>query len=176
MKIKEAGAHLDHMLRQTRVHHVQLSSMADLKANILLTMASVVISVSFRYVTDPSLKYPAMVLIVFCLITILLAAYTVMPKIGAGLKKPPHPDIHSPKFNILFFGDFVQLGYDEFESEMEDILNDPSKVYETQVREIYTLGKYLSIKKYRFVRLAYMSFITGLLISGILTFLLGLLN
>lgn len=30
MKINNPGGHLDQMLRQTRAHHVQLSSMADI--------------------------------------------------------------------------------------------------------------------------------------------------
>jgi hypothetical protein len=44
MKIQQPGAHYDHMLRQTRIHHVQLSSMADIKANMLLTMSSLVVT------------------------------------------------------------------------------------------------------------------------------------
>ena len=32
MKIEHPGAHLDHLMRQTRSHHEELSSMADLKA------------------------------------------------------------------------------------------------------------------------------------------------
>ena len=39
MTIHQPGAHLDHMIRQTRIHHVQLSSMADIKANMLLTVS-----------------------------------------------------------------------------------------------------------------------------------------
>ncbi len=39
------------------------------------------------------------------------------------------------------------------------------------VRELYTLGMFLATKKYRFVRLAYMSFIVGLLISGLVLLL-----
>ena len=53
MEIKQPGTHIDHMVRQTRMHHVQLSSMADMKANILLTMASVVFTLSVRYITEP---------------------------------------------------------------------------------------------------------------------------
>jgi hypothetical protein len=49
---------------------------------------------------------------------------------------------------------------------MQQMMNDPSKVYEWQVREVYTLGLYLANQKYRFVRLAYLTFITGLVVSG----------
>lgn len=176
MKINQPGVYLDHMLRQTRNHHVQLSSMADLKANILLTLASVVTSLSFRFVTDPLLKFPAIILIAFSLLTIVLAIYTVMPKINYPMKHGEKPDINSPNFNLLFFGNFVHLNYDEFEDAMEEVMNDPSKTYEAQVREIYTLGRFLAVKKYRFVRWAYMAFISGILFSGTVLVVMGLLE
>jgi len=60
----------------------------------------------------------------------------------------------------------VRLEYDEYEAAMEDVLNGHTLTYRAQVRELYTLGTFLATKKYRFVRLAYMSFICGLFASG----------
>ena len=128
MEITNPGSHIDHLLRQTRWHHVQLSSMADVKANMLLTMASVIITLSIRYVTDPNLRWPAIILMIFCLITIVLAAYAVMPKVSARTTPAPKPDLASPNFNILFFGNFGVLNYEEYEQAMEDVLNCQRKV------------------------------------------------
>ncbi|MEJ2365307.1 MAG: hypothetical protein P8017_11625 [Deltaproteobacteria bacterium] len=61
MEIKQLGSHIDHLLRQTRMHHAQLSSMADMKANMLLTITSVVITLSVRYITEPQLKWAIVV-------------------------------------------------------------------------------------------------------------------
>jgi hypothetical protein len=165
MKISQAGGHLDQMMRQTRAHHVQLSSMADMKANMLLTMSSVVITLSVPHIFKPAFTWPLFVLIGFCLVTIGLAAYAVMPKLPISSKNQPAPDVRSPQFNLLFFGDFTRLAYPQFESAMEEMMNDPSRAYEAQVRELYTLGTFLVTKKYRFLRLAYCSFIAGLLVS-----------
>ena len=167
MKINQAGTHLDHMLRQTRLHHVQLSSMADVKANMLLTMSSVVITLSVPHIFKPDLKWPLLVLVGFCLLTVGLAAYAVMPKVPLSPKAATPPDIRSPKFNLLFFGDFTQLDYAQFATAMEEVMNDPSRTYEAQIRELYTLGTFLATKKYRFLRLAYVSFIAGLFVSFI---------
>ena len=104
MEIKQRGSHLDHLLRQTRMHHMQLSSMEDMKANILLTMASVVITLSVRYVSAPHLKWSTIVLIVFCLSTIGLATYVVMPKTPFWLKPKSEVGISNPWFNLLFSG------------------------------------------------------------------------
>jgi len=171
MNILKPGAHLDHMMRTTRLHHVQLSVMADLKASMVLTISSVLITLCAPQVVKPDLKWAALALIFFCFLTIVLAAYAVMPKLPLSLKSSPHPDVDSPLFNILFFGDFVRLDYDQYESAMEDVLNDHTKTYQAQVRELYTLGTFLATKKYRFVRLAYAAFILGLFASGVMLIL-----
>ena len=106
MKIDHPGSHLDHMLRQTRLHHVQLSSMADLKANMLLTMSSVVITLAVPHILKPAFRWPLVLLIAFCLATIFLAAYAVMPKLPWSRRGQPLPDLNSPGFNLLFFADF----------------------------------------------------------------------
>ncbi|UCG14245.1 MAG: hypothetical protein JSU72_07230 [Deltaproteobacteria bacterium] len=176
MEITQKGAHLDHMIRQTRMHHAQLSSMADMKANILLTMSSVVITLSVRYIAEPHLKWATIVLIVSCLLTIGLATYAVMPKVPILLKRSTPPDLRSPSFNLLFFGDFVRLDYNEFEAAMEQMMNDPSRNYEAQVKEIYTLGTFLAKVKYRSLRLAYTTFIVGAFTAAIVGVFSGALG
>jgi hypothetical protein len=176
MEIKQRGSHLDHLVRQTRMHHAQLSSMADMKANMLLTMASVVITLSVRYIAEPHLKWATIILIFFCLLTVGLATYAVMPKIPFSLGTGTHPDISSPGFNLLFFGDFVRLQYEEFEAAMEKVMNDSSLTYQVQVRELYTLGIFLAKKKYRFLRLAYLTFLTGAFASAVVGLFSGVLG
>src|SRR5262245_35872481 len=118
MKIIQAGGHLDQMMRQTRAHHVQLSSMADMKANMLLTMSSVVITLSMPHLFKPAFTWALFTLIGFCLVTVGLAAYAVMPKVPVCTKGQCMPDLRSPGFNLLFFGDFTRLEYSEFEAAM----------------------------------------------------------
>lgn len=176
MEIKQRGSHLDHLVRQTRMHHTQLSSMADMKANMLLTITSVIITLSVRYITEPHLKWATTVLIVFCLLTIGLATYAVMPKVPFSYKKRKAVDIRAPNFNLLFFADFVQLPYQEFEMAMEEVMNDPSLTYQVQVRELYTLGTFLAKKKYLFLRLAYLAFIIGAFASAFVGLFSGVLR
>ena len=79
MNVTKTGSHADHLLRQTRVHHIQLSSMADAKANILLTTSLLVITLSVRYLDDPHLMWPTINMLCFSLLTMFLATYVVMP-------------------------------------------------------------------------------------------------
>ena len=134
--------------------------MADVKANMLLTMSSVVLTLCLPQVLNHSHLWPLYILICFCLLTVCLAAYAVMPKLPPAGRAAP--DINDPSFNLLFFGDFTRLSQAQFESAMEEVMNDPSRAYGAQVREIYLLGSFLAKKKYRFLRLGYLAFITGL--------------
>jgi hypothetical protein len=166
MNIPQPGSHLDHLIRQTRWHHAQLSSMADVKANMMLTISSVVLTLSVRYLTEPLFRPAAIVLIFFCLLTVIMAAYAAMPK--TPIRSNGHkPDVKSATFNLLFFGNFSQLTYEQFKAAMAEVMASPEETYEVQIREIYTLGCFLAEKKYRFIRLAYLSFITGLIVSMI---------
>jgi hypothetical protein len=139
--------------------------MADSKANMILTVAALMIPLSIRYLESAHLFWSAAVLIFFCLITIIIAAYAAMPKVPLKADNGDIPDVNSPKFNILFFGSFISMDYELYMRSMEDIMNDHSRSYEAQVREIYNLGQFLATKKYRFVKLAYLNFIAGLVLS-----------
>ncbi len=164
-KIEKPGSHLDHMLRAAQIHLVQLSSMADMKANMLLTMSSVVMTLAMPQLIKNTHLWPLMILVGACLLTICFATYAVMPKLPPSTQAVP--DVKSMTFNPLFFGDFTRLTQEQFEGTMEEIMSDHSRTYGAQVRELYLLGTFLSKKKYRFLRLGYLSFITGLFASFI---------
>ena len=166
MQIVQHAAHLDQMIRQTRAHHVSLSSMADRKANMMLTIASLMIPLSTRFLYDERSHLAAVTLIGFCVLTILMAALAAMPKIKTGNSLGPKLDLNETSFNILFFGSFMRMSYSEYKDAMETMMNDSNAVYETQIREIYTMGQYLAKKKYRYVQFSYLSFIAGILISS----------
>ena len=167
MEIMQPAAHLDQMIRQTRAHHVNLSNLADRKANMILTVASIMIPLSINFLYDERSHLAAAILIGFCVLTILSAALAAMPKIKSDNKQNGKPDINQSSFNILFFGSFANMRYDDYKDAMGNMMNDANAVYETQIREIYTMGKYLSEKKYRYVQISYMSFLAGVLISSV---------
>lgn len=169
-QITPAG-HLDHLLRQTRIHHMQLSSMADVKANIMLTLAAVVTTFSIGYLNDPLLRWPVIVLILFCVVTIFFAAYAVMPKLNFDYRPA-----HYHNCNILFFGNFMNLKYEAFAEMMEEVMASPERTYEAQIREVYELGTYLGHQKYRYVRQAYKSFLVGLASAGLVLVIVELFN
>jgi hypothetical protein len=82
MKINNPGNEINYLLQQTRVHHMQLSSMADLKANMLLTMASIVVTLAAPQVMKAGSQAPLVVLIGFSLVLYIDVKIAPMPAEG----------------------------------------------------------------------------------------------
>src|SRR5579871_1788639 len=95
--IEKHSSHQDHLMRAAQFHLVQLSSMADMKANMLLTMSSVVMTLAMPQLLKNTHLWPLIILVVACLLTICLATYAVMPKLPSAKGAPP--DVTSPTFN-----------------------------------------------------------------------------
>ena len=163
MHIKEPRQQLDHMLRETRLHLISFSRMADTKANILLSISSVLLSISLTQAADPRFTASIVVLVSFLLITIFLALMTVIPKLkGFRHKKFT---VRDPNYSPLFFGNYADVPYDEYARDLEEIMNDSDRTYEIMVREIYYSGVYLLNSKYRYIRYGYLFFFAGLILS-----------
>jgi hypothetical protein len=169
MQIKEPRVQLDHMLLQSRRQLIDYSIMADTKANILLSISSVITTIMLTRATDSKLKIAAAVLLIFLLLTALMALLTLIPNITLFSKKKRM--ISDPDFNPLFFGDYSNIKYDDYMAHMEEVLNDPNRAYETQVKELYFAGVYLQKTKYNYVKLGYIFFFAGLICSTAVYFI-----
>jgi len=168
MHIQEPRAQLDHLFRQTRMNLVVYSQMADTKANILLSISSVLLSISLTRIADPRFTASLIALVVFLLITIFLALMTVIPRVHGFLHKKY--SVHAPNYSPLFFGDYVDIPYEEYAKDMEEILNDSDRTYEVMVKEVYDAGVYLVNNKYLYIRAGYMFFFAGLFVSTLIFF------
>jgi hypothetical protein len=151
----------DHLLRLLQQHHVQLSTMADTKANIIITVSSIVLTLVLGRVTDPNLRAGLIVLGAFTLLALLLAILAVLPKYRGSIKvHGPLP----PGFNVLFFGHFAGLDRERFMAEVAQKML-PGQAYEAVVADVYSLGMYLAQHKYPYLRLSYLFFLTGFVLA-----------
>ena len=166
MHIKQPSAQLDHMLRQTRMNLVAFSQMADTKAHIILSLASVLLSLSLTQIADPRFTLPIAGLDLFLLITIFFALLTVIGKIKV-FDRRKH-SVNDPDYSPLFFGNYGDIPYEEYAQDFEKTMNDSDATYEIMVKDIYFAGTYLLQTKYRYIRLAYLCFFTGLIVSVII--------
>ncbi len=153
----------DVILRTTQQHHVALSTMADTKANIIITVSSIVLTLSLGKMGEPALRTSVLTLTGFTLAALLLAILAVLPKYRPLRLKPGQP--LPPQFNLLFFGHFSELDQQRYLREMAERLKADGSVYRTMASDIYSLGSYLSHHKYRYLRLSYICFLTGFVAS-----------
>lgn len=173
MRITEPRQQLDHMLRQTRMNLVSFSQMADVKAHILLSLSSVLLSLSLTQISNPRFTLVLAGLDVFLLVTVFFALLAVIGKVKV-IHRKKH-SVRDPDYSPLFFGNFGDVPYDEYAKNFEEIMNDPDRTYEIMVKDIYYAGVYLLRTKYKYIRLAYLSFFTGLFVSVVIYFIQNLL-
>lgn len=153
----------DNLLRTAQQHHVALSNMADTKANIIITVSSIVLTLTFGRIADPELRTSVLTLGGFTMIALLLAILAVLPK----YRPLKLTDENLPAtFNLLFFGHFGELSRQRYLEEMSRILKADGSVYATWVADIYSLGTYLARHKYRYLRLSYLFFLAGFLLAA----------
>lgn len=157
----------DVILRTAQQHHVQLSTMADMKANILLTVSSIVLTLAVARLSDPDLRVAMAVLAGFTLFSLFLAVLAVLPKYRPIRLKDPDGPL-PPGFNLLFFGHFAELSRERFEREIASHMQGQGNIYRTMARDLYGLGYYLSRFKYRYLRLSYLFFLSGFVFSSLI--------
>jgi hypothetical protein len=155
------------MLRLTSQNHLQLSEMADSKANILISVNAIIISVVLGVLArklqeETYLKLPSLIFLTSAVATIIISILATRPKINEG--KFTAEDIAAKKTNLLFFGNFYKATYDEYSSAMKRMMVDTDYLYGSLVKDIYYLGVILG-RKYKLIRLAYNIFMIGIILS-----------
>jgi len=166
-KLPERG--VETMFRVTLRNHIALSDIADTKANILLSVNAIVVSLVLSNLIpkldNPSneyLVYPTVVFVFFTVISMTLSVIATRPNVTEG--KFTRDDVAQKKVNLLFFGNFHQMPLNDFEWGMNLMMKDKDYLYTAMIKDLYFLGKVLH-RKYNILRWTYTIFITGILIS-----------
>lgn len=164
------------MFRTTSTNHIRLSSMADSKANIMISVnaiiISVLLSVLLRKLEDyPNFILPSIIFLTTSVTTIVFSILATRPNVTSG--RFTLLDIQNKKSNLLFFGNFHQMTYKEYEDGMETIMKKNEYLYSNMIHDIYNLGVVLG-RKYRMLRIAYNIFMFGI-IASVLAFTIAAL-
>lgn len=148
------------LLRTTQQHHVQLSLMADHKANMLIGATFVVFTLAIGQSDSDSFSLPLLILAVSAFSAAALAAIAVMP--ATRIRPGANP-------NMLFFGAFSKMSEEEFKDKLlSENFATQETVYRTMLRDIHQMGIVLERKKYRYLGLAYRVFLLGLTLTFII--------
>jgi hypothetical protein len=159
----KADRSADSMFRTIQGNHFRLSQMADNKAHIMITICAGIIGFSIQGLFDPQLMYATATIILTSFVSLFFAVYSTMPKLGTEAS----PDPNDPHFNVIFFSNFVHMPYEEFERQMESLIRDQRKIHQSLIKDLYSLGKVLAEKKYRYLRYCYQTFLGGLILTAV---------
>ncbi|TRX50462.1 HD domain-containing protein [Fulvivirga sp. M361] len=175
-KIQKPDRGIETMFRITSKNHLTLSGMADNKANIMISINSIIlsvlVSVLFRKLEDyPHLIVPGLILVFVCLTTIVFAILATRPNVSSGTFTKE--DIVNKKTNLLFFGNFHNSQLDDYMWGMKEMMRDADYLYGSMIKDIYFLGLVLG-KKYKMLRKSYTIFMYGFIFS-IVSFLIAML-
>lgn len=160
---------VDTLFRVTLNNHTRLSDIADSKANILLSVNAIIISVCLSVLVpkldtpkNAHLIIPSFVLLTSSVLTIIFAILSTKPNVTKT--NFTAQDIADRKVNLLFFGNFHQMLFNDYHDAMKDLIKDRDYIYDSMVKDLYFLGKVLD-RKYKLLSVTYKIFMAGIIIS-----------
>ena len=166
-KEKEADRSIATVFRIMASNHMSLSQMADSKANILISVNSIILSIIIstlfeKLQTDPNLQIPVALIVVVCVASIVFGILATRPNVTGGTFT--RDDIANKRTNLLFFGNFHNSTLDDYNWGMNEMLADKYYMNTSMIKDNYFLGVVLA-KKYRYLRIAYNIFMYGLILA-----------
>ncbi len=159
------------LFRVTLRNHIKLSDIADTKANILLSVNAIIISLALANlipqldsVTNKHLLIPTLILVVFSVASIILSIMSTRPNVTSG--EFTKDQVKNREVNLLFFGNFHKMPFEQFKWGISELIKDKDYVYESMMLDLHLLGIVLQ-RKYLLLRLTYTVFMIGIIVSVI---------
>ncbi|WP_218598181.1 Pycsar system effector family protein [Polaribacter sp. NJDZ03] len=166
-EVPERG--VETMFRVALKNHMTLSNIADTKANILLSVNAIIVSLAMANLIPkldkPSNSYliiPTVIFVVFTVASIILSILATRPNVTEG--KFTKEDVANKKVNLLFFGNFHQMKLPDFEWGIQEMMQDRDYLYGSLTKDLYFLGLVLN-RKYKILRITYTVFMIGIIVS-----------
>lgn len=174
-KKKKRSKGVETLFRTSLASHLQLSEMADTKANLMIQINTILISITMSgYVRQINVSdvffWPSILLLTICLVTIIVSLLVTNPTLSMKLKSDPAPV--NRKIDLLFFNDYVHLSRADFRKSLLDLIATDEQLYVSLIDNLYSQGKVLS-RKYRRLKFAYSFFTIGF--SAVVLFAIAML-
>ena len=170
-KKKRAGSSrgIETLLRSLYRTHLDLTNLADNKANMMITVNGLIVSIllaaggSVVAVTkDYIYMLPILVLLTSGFVSMFFAVMSARPSTErcCDVKKVPL-DFLRGQANVMYFLDNADLTTKEYVGVMKEIVKDRDQVYEEMFVHVHSMGIVLT-RKFGLLRTAYTVFIYGL--------------
>ncbi len=155
------------MFKTSLRNHLDLSNLADNKANIMLSVNALIITVAIplgtSYMQDIKyLVYPIGTLIASCLVSMIFATLATRPIKMTG--QTPSEIIKAGDSNLFFFGNFYSMTFQEYQEGMQHVIAGEKSLDNAIMRDLFFLGRSLGTK-YRQLRICYNIFMVGVVLT-----------
>lgn len=155
------------MFKTSLRNHLDLSTLADNKANIMLSVNALILTIAaplaLSYIQDNILLIiPLIMLLITCLASMIFATLATRPIKMTGYTGPEQID--AGRANLFFFGNFYAMSFEEYSDGMQKVISDEDKLENAIRRDLYFLGRSLG-NKYRQLRVCYNIFMAGMFIT-----------
>ena len=153
--------------------NMDLTSLADSKANIMISINGLIVSILIASIApkvdaNPWLLAPTSIFLIGCVISLVFSVLSARPRVHTSHQTLD--EIRRNQSNILFFGNFASLSPADYQTAMKERMNDSVALYELMIADIYGVGAVLE-RKYKLLRGAYTAFLSALVV-GVVAFIL----
>lgn len=160
---------IETMFRVSSTNHQRMSALADNKANIMLSVNTIIISVIIsliipRFETSSNLIIPTIILLGVSITTIIYSILATRPKMQKGIFT--QEQVEQKSVNLFFYGSFYKMSYKEYVDGMQEVMNDYDFLYGCLTKDIYWQGRVMG-RKFHLLRIAYDIFMYGIAVSVI---------
>jgi predicted metal-dependent HD superfamily phosphohydrolase len=163
------------MFKTALRNHLDLAALADNKANIMLSVNALIITIviplAASYISGGRgyLLAPVSILLITSLASMIFATLATRPIRMKGETEPEQ--IKKGNSNLFFFGNFYKMQFDDYKAGMLEVLAEDTKLDDSVMRDLFYLGISLG-RKYFQLRLCYNLFMWGI-ITAVVAFLIA---
>jgi predicted metal-dependent HD superfamily phosphohydrolase len=155
------------MFKTTLRNHIDLTSIADNKANIMLSINALIITVAMPLLASKIdgnryMLVPIAVLLLTCTFSIIFATLATRPVPTDG--KTNIDKVGNSVTNLFFYGNFWQMPLDKYKLGLEKVVTNDAILDDTVVNDLYFLGRALG-HKFRRLRICYSIFMIGMTLT-----------
>ncbi|TAD86409.1 MAG: hypothetical protein EAY75_08465 [Bacteroidetes bacterium] len=160
---------IETMFRISAPNNVRVSAMADDKAQIMINVNAIILSLAFGLIiksleTHPGFAIPTAILLLVNVSTIVFAVLATRPKLADG--KFTQEQIDDKSVNLMFFGSFYNMSYEDYAKAVQKMLGDTTFLYNSLTKDIYWQGKVLG-RKFKLLRISYTIFMYGIVVAAL---------
>jgi hypothetical protein len=172
------GRSAQSMLRNAYRAQLDLLSLADTKASIMISITGLAASVlvasdMFGLGHSNNLLLPSGALLLTFLVALTFAVLAARPPRNTRRQGNAHSEISADSASVLHFANISRVSPEDYLDAFSQVVTSSQRTHHHMIVHLHELGTWLE-RKFKLLRISYSAFLGGLIVSGILFLTAGL--